>query len=123
MTGSNGGPSKRILVVDVPAQATAETAERLLNEACEQGYYILAIHTQEGGGARAFFNLRTRLDRAGAPRALGNRDGKEDAALEIIRMHPGDTIAGILGRLRAAGIQRGRNWVSQKRRGLFATAV
>ena len=55
---------KRILVVDIPADATAEETERLLNEPYASGYYLdkLAIGWP-GVGARAFFRLRVKPEK------------------------------------------------------------
>jgi hypothetical protein len=69
---------KRILVIDIPATATAEETEHLLNEPYERGFYLFrmvslwsdpgkTIHEGSIGGAiqyhvfageRAFFRVR-----------------------------------------------------------------
>jgi hypothetical protein len=52
---------KRIAVVDIPTDATAEETERLLNEPYASGYYLdKLIFTCPGVGARAFFRLRAK---------------------------------------------------------------
>ena len=112
--------SKQILVVDVPAASTAEEAERLLNAVCERGYYVLAILPGERGGAHAYFNRRRPIPIA-PPR--GNRDGKADAAIDIIKANPDKSLSQTVELLKAAGIKRGINWVSTKRRELFAKAI
>jgi hypothetical protein len=103
---------KRILVVDVPGDATAETAAHLLNEACERGYYVMAIHPGDNGGARAFFNLR-RADFA--ERSHTNVDGKDAAARAYIKAHVTDTVNALLSGLADLGITRKRTWVTNVR--------
>ena len=49
-------------------------------------------------------------------RPLRNADGKEDEALAIIRAHRSDSTFNLVERLKAAGIQRGKSWVSWKRK-------
>jgi hypothetical protein len=54
---------RQIRVVDIPADATAEDAERLFNEPCEIGYRLdKLIFDWPGVGARAFFQLRADVD-------------------------------------------------------------
>jgi hypothetical protein len=56
----------RIRVVDIPATATAEEAERLLNEPYAEGYYsdkLVLVGLPEGTGARAFYRLRIKPER------------------------------------------------------------
>jgi hypothetical protein len=106
---------KRIRVVDVPSGATAETAENLLNAVCED-YYVMAIHPGDDGGARAFFNLRTRhLSGEDRPLFRGNKDGKEETALSIIREHVEESCTKLEQRLAEAGIKRSVNWIGKKR--------
>jgi hypothetical protein len=107
---------KRIVVVDVPKTCTAEKAEEMLNAACEQGYYVFAIHPGEGGGSRAFFNLRTRLEPGEVPKPRRDVDGREADAIAIIKANPARSITQLLGLFKQAGIKRGHNWVSIKRR-------
>jgi len=64
---------KRILVVDIPADATAEHAEDLLNTPYAAGYYLRAItfnwpgaNWPGGVGARAIFNLCAKPKEPGA---------------------------------------------------------
>lgn len=107
---------KRIVVVDVPGTATTEQAEHLLNAAFAQGYYVLAIHPGEDGGARAFFNKRTRTEPSEIPKPRRNIDGREADALGIIRNNPTASISELIGMFKTAGFARGRNWVSERRR-------
>lgn len=52
---------KIILVIDVPASATAEEAEQILNKPFEEGYYLERLQPKGGDlSARAFFKLRTK---------------------------------------------------------------
>ncbi len=54
---------RQIRVVDIPADASAEDAERLLNEPCEIGYRLdKLIFNWPDVGARAFFQLRADVD-------------------------------------------------------------
>jgi hypothetical protein len=56
----------RIKIVDVPATATGEEAERLLNAPYAEGYYsdkLVFPGLPEGIGARAFFKLRVKPER------------------------------------------------------------
>ncbi|MCU1309806.1 MAG: hypothetical protein JWO20_931 [Candidatus Angelobacter sp.] len=53
----------------------------------------------------------------------GNRDGKEDQAIEFIRDNPDMSVRDIEAALREKGIKRGRNWISQKRALLSDTGV
>jgi hypothetical protein len=56
----------RIKVVDVPATATAEEAERLLNAPYADGYYsdkLIITGLPDGIGARAFYKLRVKPER------------------------------------------------------------
>jgi len=46
----------KIRIVDVPTGATAEETERLLNAACEQDYYVVALLPKKDGGQRAFLS-------------------------------------------------------------------
>jgi hypothetical protein len=56
--GENMNKVKTIRVVDVPADATAEQAEDLLNSICNDGYYFMQFRSTETGALRAFFKLR-----------------------------------------------------------------
>lgn len=49
---------KTIRVVDIPAGATAEQAEEMLNAVCNDGYYFMQFRSSETGETRAFFKLR-----------------------------------------------------------------
>lgn len=44
-----------------------------------------------------------------------NRDGKEDAALQVIRDNPKLPIREVVAKLKEMGIQRGKTWVSDRR--------
>ena len=105
-------PTRQILVADVPADATAEEAEALLNAVCDRGYYVLAITPGLNGGARGFFGRRREPKSASR---LRNRDGREAEALDIIRRWSDESCRVLQKRLGAAGIKRGHSWVSEKR--------
>ena len=106
--------TNHIIVVDVPLNATPEYAEHILNAACERGYYVLAILPGVMGGARGYFGKRRApLLRGNKPKS--NTDGKQDAALAIIKANPGDSIRQLVNRMQDAGIIRGKTWVSEKR--------
>jgi hypothetical protein len=109
---------KRIMVVDVPLSDMAEAAEQRLNDVCEAGYYIIAIQPGERGTSRAFFGLRTRSDRSPDEPKPDDRNQKDGVALGILRAHINDSIFTLVRRLESAGIKRGRNWVSEKRRAI-----
>jgi len=49
------------------------------------------------------------------PRRLGNRDGKEETALSIIRDHVAESCTQLQERLAEAGIKRSVNWIGKKR--------
>jgi hypothetical protein len=53
-------------------------------------------------------------------KATGNRDGKADAALSIIKANPDRSIAQLEAMLKAVDIKRGHNWIATKKRELFA---
>ena len=60
--------TKQILVVDIPANATAAEAEDLLNAPYENGYYIQSLTSGWAEiGARAFFKYRTREKQGEVP--------------------------------------------------------
>lgn len=105
----------RIQVVDVPAGATTEETERLLNDVCEQGYYVLAVLPVNHGGSRAYFNQRKHVPGKTARGNPGNRDGKDEAALAIVEAHPKASIREVVELLNGAGIKRGRSWVQERR--------
>lgn len=54
---------KQFRVVDIPAGATAEQAEQLLNEPCAAGYYLRSINMWPDKSARAVFNLRAKPEK------------------------------------------------------------
>ena len=54
---------KRIRVIDIPTDATAEQAEALLSGPYAEGYYLNRIYDWPGVGARAFFNLRVKTEK------------------------------------------------------------
>ena len=55
---------KRIRVIDIPNDATAEQAEGLLNAPYEDGFYLdKLIFTWSGVGARAFYKLRVKPEK------------------------------------------------------------
>lgn len=53
---------KMIRVVDIPADATAEQAEQLLNEPFADGYMLITLRSLgvASGAERAYFKLRTK---------------------------------------------------------------
>ena len=105
---------KTIIVVDVPPNVAPEQAELLLNAACERGYYVLAVLPGVMGGARGYFGKRREpLLRGNKPKS--NTDGKQDAALAIIKANPCYSIRQLVNRMQDAGIIRGKSWVSEKR--------
>jgi Bifunctional DNA primase/polymerase, N-terminal/AAA domain/Primase C terminal 1 (PriCT-1) len=55
--------------------------------------------------------------------ARSNLDGKEPAALAIIRENPDDSIAQLIGKMQETGIERKKTWVSTKRMELRAIGV
>ncbi len=58
---------KRIAVVDIPTDATAEEAERLLNAPYSEGFYLdKLIFTWPGVGARAFYRWRVKSEKDAA---------------------------------------------------------
>jgi hypothetical protein len=55
---------KRILIVDVPPDATADQAESLLNAPYESGYYLDKLtFGWDGVGARAFYRLHVKPEK------------------------------------------------------------
>jgi hypothetical protein len=102
---------KRILVIDIPANATADESEELLNSPYAEDYYLGELLTGwPGVGARAFFKLRSR------PEA----DGKDAETIKLIRDNLSLTVRDLMARLAQAGIKRSREWVGDKRAELIA---
>ena len=52
-----------------------------------------------------------------------DRDGQEVKALAIMKANPDKSIARILDLFKEAGIRRGHNWASAKRRELLSTHI
>jgi hypothetical protein len=109
---------KKILIVDIPASASAEETERLLTEPLEQGYYLKIIFPWPGVGARAVYPLLAKRETTDTP-----MDGHEEEALQIIRNNPTLSIRALVLKLRAAGIARGKTWVGEKRYDLLSGQV
>jgi hypothetical protein len=109
---------KKILVVDIPASASAEEAERLLTEPLEQGYYLKNVFPWPGLGARAVYPLLAKRETTDKP-----VDGHEEDALQIIRNNPTLSIRALVLKLRIAGIERSKTWVGDKRFELAAVKL
>ena len=54
---------------------------------------------------------------------LSNRDGKEDAALQVIRDNPKLPLGKTVAKLRELGIRRSKSWVGSKRFELLGRGV
>ena len=57
-------------------------------------------------------NVRLNSKSAGSP---ANRDGKEDAAIQILQSNPDMSLREIVEELKKAGIKRGKDWIRSKR--------
>jgi hypothetical protein len=100
----------KIRVIDVPANVTAEQAERILNEPYEAGYYLdKTFLGMDGAGIRAVY--RQRREKA-AP--------DDEAAKAIIQANPNQTVRAIQRALADAGIVRSTGWIADARVGLMA---
>jgi hypothetical protein len=58
-----------------------------------------------------------------ARKATANPDGKEDAALQVIRDNPDLSLSKLVLKLKENGITRGKSWVSEKRYELLHVGV
>jgi hypothetical protein len=109
-----------VRVVDIPEGATAAEAERLLNEPCRAGFYlvqVLALGTSTA--SRAFFKRRL----SNIAESRRNRDGMEAMAVDLIKVHPELTCRALVDLLKERGIERKLTWVWKKRAELSATGV
>jgi hypothetical protein len=99
-----------VRVVDIQVGASAEEAERLLNEPYSDGFYLMQVYPVEGAAHRAFF--KHRVLKQNIP--VRNRDGKEAEALAIIKANAHLPQRRIVELLDRAGIRRGLSWVNRK---------
>lgn len=109
-----------VLVVDIPANATREETQRLVNEPLADGYYFGSVCSGFSDvAARAFFRLR--VDKK--PLTRKDRDGMETPALAFISGNMDMSLRKIQTALEAIGIKRRKDWIQQKKvsiRGLAA---
>jgi hypothetical protein len=108
-----------IEVVDVPLGASEDEARALLNKPCEVNRYMLVQVLPLPTGFRAFYRLvSSAYDKKPGDRnalAHSDRDGKQDAALGIIRRNPTASIRQLVRLLSDAGIERRKTWVADRR--------
>ena len=86
-----------IRVIDVPASATTEESERLLNEPYGEGYYLITL-TPHMSGMRGYFRQR----------AKQAKSGEVDAAMELLKAHPGISCRKTAQMLSEHGFRTGR---------------
>lgn len=115
---------KRILVVDIPTDATAEQAEALLNAPYADGYSLdQSLWSGPGIGARVIFRLRASLVKGDSKSwcrvRAGDEDGRGAEAVQVIKENPDLSHAKVAAKLRGLGIQRSRTWVGNKRFDIF----
>ena len=101
---------RAIRVVEIPAGASAELVEELLNGPDHASYYLHSLL-----GQHAIFQLRTTAVKTAAWTAQRaereNADAKADA---IIKAHPLLSTYALVGKLTEQGIERSRSWVSRR---------
>ena len=114
-------------VVDIPPSATEDQARTLLNRPCEENRYMLVqVVTLPDGTQRAIYRILARaLDMNPEERALlcrfsANRDGKDEAAIAVIKGNPKMSSRELEEQLKALGIKRSKDWCARKRRELVA---
>ena len=101
----------RALVIDIPETATSEDATRALNAPGEDFFLVQVLPI--AGGHRAYLRrYKPPYTPSGKQRA--DADGKEAAALAIIRDNAGLPLRTIVDKLADAGITRGKDWVRRK---------
>ena len=112
---------KQLLVIDVPAKATADEAEQMLNAVCGE-YFLVAVHPVDGA-SRAFFKARRPHNETGGVGGVkADKDGKDDAARAFIAAHPEMTVPALRAGLEGLGIKRKKTWVTMARLDIRANA-
>lgn len=98
---------KIIRIIDVPLSATAEESERLLNQVCEDGYYLVTL-TPHMMGLRGYFRRRVRQA----------KDADNGPALDLLRAHPEMSCRAAAQMLTERGFPHKKDWVFHKRKEL-----
>ena len=102
-----------IVVIDLPESTSPEVAARLLN-APGESYFLVQV-LPVSGGHRAYLRrykqtLPTKAETAKAAGAAVD----DVTALSVVRANSGKPVRVIVDALAAAGIKRGRQWVSDQ---------
>lgn len=107
---------RKIEIVDIPSEATADQVAELLNKSCEGGYFLFSLCGWTGlpgiSGRAIFKKLK---EKATGNHKPADKDGKEAQALGIVHANPLEPLRALVARLKKAGIQRGKSWVQEKR--------
>jgi hypothetical protein len=110
---------KHILVVDVPANATAAEVEQMLNAPYEDGYYVQTIACGvPGAESRAIFRLHKREEWNAR-----KSDGKGGAAIAYIADNMDKTAKALKAGLMALNIVRSAAWIADQKVTLKSTGV
>lgn len=102
--------TKKILVIDIPANATAAEAEQMLNAPYDAGYYVQTIACGFGLALRAIFRAHALVERN-----IRKIDPDDAAARAFIRDNANMTVPALVAALSETGIERKRTWVTNAR--------
>jgi hypothetical protein len=98
-----------VVVIDVPADTSAEEASRLMNEPYARGFYIHRAMEHGLGSLRVVYVHRDR------PAATKPTLTKEAAAIQFLRDNREMSIAQLVAAFKAIGFVRGAAWITEKR--------
>jgi hypothetical protein len=102
-------PETNVVVLDVPANTSAEDAARLLNEPYERGFYIHRAMEHGLGSLRVVYVHRDR------PAATKPTVTKEATAIQFLRDNREMSIAQLVAAFKAIGFVRSAGWITEKR--------
>jgi hypothetical protein len=108
-------PETNVVVLDVPANTSAEDAARLLNEPYERGFYIHRAMEHGLGSLRVVYVHRDR------PAATKPTVTKEATAIQFLRDNREMSIPQLVAAFKAIGFIRGAAWITEKRAEIIRT--
>jgi hypothetical protein len=108
-------PETNVVVLDVPANTSAEDAARLLNEPYERGFYIHRAMEHGLGSLRVVYVHRDR------PAATKPTVTKEATAIQFLRDNREMSIPQLVAAFKAIGFVRGAAWITDKRAEIIKT--